>query len=94
VRSGGARAWIAVVDDGPGIKAEELARAGERFFRGSDVRQPGTGLGLSIVKSIVERLGGELLLAPGPNSRGLRATIALPAFDLGRQSGGGESRAS
>lgn len=79
----GPRATIAVLDDGPGIKAEELARAGERFFRGSNVRQPGTGLGLSIVKSIVERLGGELRLVPGPDARGLRATIALPASDRG-----------
>ncbi|MEK7436266.1 MAG: sensor histidine kinase N-terminal domain-containing protein [Pseudomonadota bacterium] len=85
VRAAGPQAWIAVVDDGPGIKPEELARAGERFFRGSNVRQPGTGLGLSIVKSIVERLGGELLLAPGPDARGLRATIALPALRSGDQ---------
>ncbi len=82
VRSAGPRAWIEVVDDGPGIPPAELARAGERFFRGSNVRQPGTGLGLAIVKSIAERLGGELLLAPGARMhRGLRATIVLPALD-------------
>ncbi|MBE0627276.1 MAG: sensor histidine kinase, partial [Burkholderiales bacterium] len=88
VRAAGQRAWIAVVDDGPGIKPEELARVGERFFRGSNVRQPGTGLGLSIVKSIAERLGGELLLAPGPEDRGLRATVCLPATGSAQQSGG------
>jgi two-component system, OmpR family, sensor histidine kinase TctE len=87
VRSAGPRAQIVVVDDGPGIKAEEFARAGERFFRGSNVRQPGTGLGLSIVKSIVERLGGELLLAPGPGACGLRAMISLPAPGSGQQAG-------
>ena len=83
VRSERATACIEVVDDGPGIRPDELARAGERFFRGSNVRQPGTGLGLAIVKSIAERLGGELLLAPGPGDRGLRATIALPALGSG-----------
>jgi two-component system, OmpR family, sensor histidine kinase TctE len=88
VRSGGPRAWIEVVDDGPGIRPEEFARAGERFFRGSNVRQPGTGLGLAIVKSIAERLGGELLLAPGPDVRGLRARIALPAVGRGDQTEG------
>lgn len=79
VRSAGTRAWIEVIDDGPGIPPEEIARAGERFFRGSNVEQPGTGLGLAIVKSIAERLGGELRLAPGPNGRGLGASIVLPA---------------
>jgi len=88
VRAAGPRAWIAVVDDGPGIMPGELRRAGERFFRGSNVRQPGTGLGLAIVKSIAERLGGELRLAPGPDTRGLRAMIALPAFNGGDQAQG------
>ncbi len=81
VKSAGPRAWVEVVDNGPGIPAEELARAGERFFRGSNVDQPGTGLGLAIVKAIAERLGGELLLTPGHGDQGLRATIALPALD-------------
>jgi two-component system sensor histidine kinase TctE len=83
VRSEGATARIEVDDDGPGIKLDEFARAGERFFRGSNVRQPGTGLGLAIVKSITERLGGQLRLTPGPGDRGLRATIALPALGDG-----------
>jgi two-component system sensor histidine kinase TctE len=83
VRSAGPRAWIAVVDDGPGIEPEELARAGERFFRGSNVRKSGSGLGLAIVKSIAERLGGELVLAPGADARGLRAMIALPVLGGG-----------
>ncbi len=71
-------ARIAVVDDGPGIPAAELARAGERFFRGSNVSVPGTGLGLAIVRSIVERLGGALHLGPGAGGRGLRAAVELP----------------
>ena len=49
---------------------------------------PARGLGLAIVKSIAERLGGELLLAPGPNDRGLRATIALPALGSRDQTNG------
>jgi len=76
-----ATAHVEVVDSGPGIPASELARAGERFFRGSNVGVPGTGLGLAIVKSIAERLGGGLRLAPGPEGRGLSATINLPTLD-------------
>lgn len=79
VKAAGPRAWVEVVDNGPGIPPQERPHAGKRFFRGSNVGQPGTGLGLAIVKSIAERLDGELLLTPGHGDRGLRATIALPA---------------
>ena len=69
---------IGVLDDGRGMAPAELARAGERFFRGSGVQQPGSGLGLAIVKSIAERFGGSLQLAAGPEGRGLNARIVLP----------------
>jgi two-component system sensor histidine kinase TctE len=74
----GGRARICVVDSGPGIPADELARAGERFFRGSNVELPGSGLGLAIVRSIAERFGGQLQLAPATPKGGLCATILLP----------------
>jgi two-component system, OmpR family, sensor histidine kinase TctE len=86
LRAGRAQVWIEVVDDGPGIPADELARAGERFFRASNAGQPGTGLGLAIVKSIAERLGGRLLLSQAPGGRGLAAAIELPLLP----GGGGE----
>lgn len=72
--------WVtlAVVDDGPGIPPEELPRAGERFFRASNVSVPGSGIGLAIVRSIAERHGGHLTLSTPAASHGLVATIALP----------------
>jgi two-component system sensor histidine kinase TctE len=81
----GTTALIAVVDNGPGIPETELSRAGERFFRGSNMSEPGTGLGLAIVRSITERLGGSLQLAPCEEGRGLVATITLPLVGLASQ---------
>ena len=79
---------IAVIDNGPGIPAAELEHAGDRFFRGSNIDQPGSGLGLAIVRSIVERLHGSLLLAAGPQGRGLAVTLSLPlAVDAKKDQG-------
>lgn len=54
---------LRVLDDGPGIPPEELARVTERRFRGGDARSRhphGLGLGLHIVRDVVERHGFQL----------------------------------
>jgi signal transduction histidine kinase len=54
---------VAVSDDGPGIPEDELARIGERFFRGGDLHTRttrGTGLGLAVVSEILELHGSRL----------------------------------
>ncbi len=76
----GARAVARVADDGPGLSAAQLARAGEPFVRFEDSRNRATGghgLGLAIARAIVERHGGALRLANGTEG-GLEATVTLP----------------
>jgi PAS domain S-box-containing protein len=60
--SDGSRAILRVIDDGPGIPADERSRLFSPFFRASNVRDQvtGTGLGLVISRNIAERLGGSL----------------------------------
>jgi two-component system phosphate regulon sensor histidine kinase PhoR len=62
----GARVWVSVADDGPGIAPEHLPRLTERFYRvnvTSSREKGGTGLGLAIVKHILNRHRGELRIA-------------------------------
>jgi signal transduction histidine kinase len=77
-RSGG-RAYVAVLDEGPGIQPDERERVFERFFRGHAGRDaPGTGLGLAVVEALAQRWEGEASLESRP-SGGTRAEVRLPA---------------
>ncbi|MFC4727186.1 ATP-binding protein [Coralloluteibacterium thermophilus] len=78
VRAGsdGARLWIEVADDGPGLADADLQRVRRRGVR-LDERVPGTGHGLAIVEAVVESYGGAFELEPG--SPGLRARLLLPS---------------
>lgn len=62
-RQRGTRAFIGVVDHGPGIPEEDRERVFERFTQldQSDTRsRGGTGLGLAIVKSLVDVMHGSV----------------------------------
>lgn len=69
---------FSVADTGPGIPAEHLAHAFERYWQeeGSDRR--GSGLGLYIAKGIVEAHGGRIWLDSTPG-RGTKVHFTLPA---------------
>ncbi len=61
--AGPGQVTVAVSDDGPGIPEAEVARIGERFFRGGDLytrSTRGTGLGLAVVSEILELHGSRL----------------------------------
>jgi two-component system, OmpR family, sensor kinase len=71
-------AWVAVIDEGPGISAGESDRVFERFYRGETSGEvAGTGLGLSVVEALARRWEGSVRLE-GRASGGTRAELRLP----------------
>ncbi len=69
---------IEVRDTGGGIDPEDAAHATKRFFRGRDSESiPGAGLGLGVAAALTERLGGLLVVEPGP---GGHVRLELPAL--------------
>ncbi|MEN6483918.1 MAG: ATP-binding protein, partial [Syntrophobacteraceae bacterium] len=69
---------ISLSDDGPGIPVEVLKKIFDPFFTTKEVGK-GTGLGLAISYSIVEKLGGRILVASEVGA-GSTFTIYLPVI--------------
>ncbi len=71
--------WVR--DDGPGLSRDQAARVFERFYRADPSRSRdagGSGLGLAITKSLVEAMGGTIVVTcPGPGA-GSCFTVRLP----------------
>ena len=65
---------VSVTDDGPGLTADDLASARQRFWQGRS--SGGSGLGLAIADRLVRARDGELTLGPAPRG-GLLATVTL-----------------
>lgn len=72
------RMRLEVTDSGPGIKAEDLSRIFDRFYRADQARTgQGTGLGLAIARWIVEAHGGHISAA-NVSPHGAAFTVTLP----------------
>jgi two-component system NtrC family sensor kinase len=69
--------YIEISDTGPGIPKELLGRVFDPFFTTKGVNE-GTGLGLSISYSIMEKLGGQIMVE-SQEGRGTKFKIFLPA---------------
>jgi two-component system OmpR family sensor kinase len=82
---------IDVVDEGPGISAEQRDRVFERFFRGDASRSraagalaDGSGLGLSIVAAIAAAHGGNAGVQPSEHGAWLRVTLPATPVNAGQ----------
>jgi len=65
---------IEVIDEGPGIPADQREEVFEPFYRVSPKRS-GAGLGLNLVKQIVQRHGGQVSIEP--SDRGAHFRVRL-----------------
>jgi two-component system sensor histidine kinase CiaH len=77
----GRRRCISVRDEGAGIRAADLPRIFERFYRADQSRNKqqvqGYGIGLALAQKIVHQHGGHIT-ARSPVGEGATFTIALP----------------
>jgi signal transduction histidine kinase len=80
---------VSVVDQGPGIPADEQPRLFQRFFRSREVRDQagGLGLGLTICRAIVVAHGGDIRIE-SEVGRGTSVHFTLPkARQLAEEAG-------
>jgi len=79
-RSAAKEAVVEVLDNGPGVPADQLTKLSEPFFRADSARSSntnGAGLGLAIAQAIAEAHAGRLVLA-NRTPRGFSASLVLP----------------
>jgi signal transduction histidine kinase len=85
VRRADDQTYISITDHGLGIPPEAIPHLFQQFYRAKNVtiaEIPGSGIGLYIVKSIVEALGGEIIVESMQNT-GTVLTVTLKNADLG-----------
>ena len=71
---------LTVRDHGPGIPADALPHAFDRFYRADQARGlPGSGLGLAIVRQVADSHHGHVTVSNAP-AGGVLATLTLPAL--------------
>ena len=73
----GARIFISVADNGPGLAPEIEANVFQKFHRGPAAGAGGLGLGLSIVRGFVLAQGGDVTAGKSPEG-GACFTVYLP----------------
>jgi two-component system, OmpR family, sensor histidine kinase KdpD len=74
-------AIIRIVDQGPGLREDELERVFDAFHRGTDGAGGGAGLGLAIARGFAEANGGRVWAESRPG-QGASFALALPVVEL------------
>ena len=77
--TGNGRLTVEVIDQGPGVAAEDSERIFEPFVQGrrkASAPRQGSGVGLSIVRELARALGGTVRLQPSP--AGAHFSVELP----------------
>jgi PAS domain S-box-containing protein len=77
----GKRVVVLISDDGVGINPRDLAHVYDPFFTTKPVGT-GTGLGLSICHTILQQIGGDIVIESQPG-RGTSARVSLAIADEG-----------
>ncbi|MGH7845118.1 MAG: sensor histidine kinase, partial [Candidatus Binatia bacterium] len=73
---------FSVLDEGQGIRKEDLPRIFEMFYRGRDASPGGTGLGLAIVAGFVRAHGGRVRAA-NRETGGAEFVLTIPVETFG-----------
>ncbi len=74
-------AIVRIVDQGPGLAADELERVFEPFYRGDQRRRSGAGLGLAIARGFAAANGGRVWAESRPG-QGATFALALPVVEV------------
>ena len=75
---------VHVVDEGPGLTEEHLARVFDRFWRAPDAPHGGSGIGLAVVQQLARSSGGDARLSNRTGTAGqtgIDAAVTLRAAD-------------
>ncbi|HVZ43705.1 MAG TPA: sensor histidine kinase [Ramlibacter sp.] len=77
----GADVVLSVLDNGPGLPADQQANLVDRGVQGEpgQLLGEGAGIGLALVSQYARLLGARMVLASGPDGRGWRCEIVFPA---------------
>lgn len=68
---------VHVIDEGPGLPPDQLARAFDRFWRAPTAPHGGSGIGLAVVQHLATLGGGHAELRNRPDRSGLDAVVTL-----------------